>query len=168
MFGKKQEKVLVQERVKPDDWKLLVGKLYRPTDKSDKRIQVDGRRFIIPDEKEGEYVRFKVEKKIPQGVHKMFLLETAQIVAPPDNLVTAPSPVLDNQTTSAVVNRTSARRLAAPKLPQGQLYVWLLMGSIVGIAIGWIIYPQFNHAAPVLEFCTRLANGTDVPKGICP
>jgi hypothetical protein len=167
MFGKKKERVLVQERLKPDEWRLWPGKLWRPTDKSDNRLALDGRQFIVPDEKEGQYVRFHVKHKIDKGIHRMFLLETAQIVAPPDNLATAPSPVLDNQTVSGVVNRTSARRLAAPKLPQGQLYIWLLMGAIVGISIGWILYPQFNHPAPIIEICQRLANGSSIPRGMC-
>lgn len=164
-MGPKREKVQVIERIRPMDWKIFPASLKRKKNPGELMLRVsDSREFIIPDEKQDKYSRVEVLKGIRKGVTKFFIVESGQVVEPSQQLATQANPVLDHGTVSAVVNRTSARRLASGPLLAGKgIYLWLAMGAIVGISIGWILYPQFNHLPPVLECFERIGNGSYVP-----
>ena len=159
---KKSEKVLVLERLKPGTSVLVEADYYRSKDAKEMTIRLkDGRKFLIPEEKTGtfESVTYKGKNR------KLWGLENGQIAHFSKKLSDVPAILLDHQTVTAVNTRTSAKRLASPKLPKSDLYLYLIMGVIVGVALGWVIYPQFNHPAPVIEYFRQLPNGTFVPFG---
>jgi hypothetical protein len=165
--GSKVEKVWIANRVKPDVWeydfkaRMGPGKGKGPQEmilRTSKK-----KRFLIPTGKEGEYHRVYDGKKW----HKVWYIEGGQIVQWSQDLGEQSNPLLDQETVTAVQNRGSARRLAAQSAT-GDRWIYLIMGAAVAFALAWVAYPMLNHPAPALIYCTRLLNGTVIPKAICP
>lgn len=166
-WGKAKDPVMVFERDKPGEIVVRQAKLVTPTNPGEPQLVIKkGPKYVIPEEKKGTFELVRIKGKILKG----WFIEKGQVVALNDKLSEPANPLMDHKTVTAVVNRTSAKRLSAPKLPKGDLYIWLIMGVVVGTALGYILFPSFNHPAPVVDYCIRLGNGTlaNVAGGKCP
>ena len=161
----KKEKVLILERLKPGTSILRADVGYqRQKNPGEMMLKLkDGRKFVVPEEKTStfETVTFQGKQR------KLWGLENGQITSLADKLAEVSSILLDHATVTAAMTRASAKRLAAPKLPKSDLYLYLAMGAIVGMALAWILYPQLNHPAPVIQCYRLLPNGSRVFQGYC-
>ena len=163
--GGKRESVLVLERVKPHISTLWLGKQWKPKNPGELQLMLpDKRKFTIAEEAKSDYEAIYDHKK--KRWVKLWPLENGNLVKFGNRFGVNGSPIMDAETVSRVLNRDFFRRLSEA-LKGNTGYMMLVMGAIVGISIGWILYPSFNHPPPIFEFCTRLQNGTVIPRS-CP
>lgn len=128
----------------------------------------DGRKFIIPkeNEKECEVLNIPRSLRIKKGYRKLWLLENNQIVKMGSRFVDDMTALITPEMIAPLLNRGSLRRLAAGK-GGAQSWTMVLLAGVAAFAIGYILYPMFNHPPPVIECYRILANGSRVFQGYC-
>lgn len=160
-FSKPKSTFLI-ERLKPGYNILRNVKEERTKNPGDIIIHLkDGRRYAVPAGSEGncEIVHVPQSVKIKKGWRKLWLLENDQLVRMADSFVQASTALISPSMIPIVTGRKSLGRLGNKGLAGGG-YTMLILAGVAAFAVGYIMYPQFNHAVPVVEYCTKTANGT--------
>ena len=151
------------ERVKPQYNVLRRIKETRTKNPGDIMLELpDGRKFEIPTSEEESVEILSVPKSITikQGWRKFWFIENGQIVKRIGALADKATALLDHETMTIIANRKSAGRLATARGAIGGNWTMIILAAAAAGTLGYILYPQFNHVAPVVEYCSRMANGT--------
>lgn len=175
--GKKEPSIAVLERKQASTATaggLSSIYLVRPTirkSNQNKEIKApDGAKFTLDDDKMRMADTLIIPKKLslPKGVYRIIAREGGNLTLFGKSLANTSSLMLDNADMTRIINRRSLILLAkgaGGAISENILYIVLAL--MAGVSVGWVIYPYFNHVAPIIEYCTHLPNGTVVPVG-CP
>lgn len=158
------------ERSKVGFVKIHAGRLIKKKGDSDYTFKLpDGRNLVIPKEKMQDAEILEVPKsfKLKKGISRLFPIENGQITHFNGSLAEQTNPLLDSESVSAVVQRGSIRILARLSGALSGGYTMILLAGMAAFAVAWVVYPMFNHPAPVIECFKVLANGTRVQQGLC-
>lgn len=150
------------ERLKPGLTILREVKEERLKNPGDMILHLqDKRKYLIASGKVGDSETLEVPKdvKIRKGWRHFWWLEGDKIVKLGWSLLSPPSEVMDQQTMTTVTNRRTAGKLSTKNLAAGS-WTMIILAAGAAFAFGYIVYPMFNHPAPVIEYCRHFANGT--------
>ena len=130
----------------------------------------DSVKMTMPDDQMHLADTLTMRKKLTlkAGTYRMLGREAGNLVTFAKSLADTSDQMLDNAGMTKVINRSSLIALAkgAAGLVAENI-MFIVLALMAGVGVGYIMYPQFNHLPPIIEYCTRLANGSMVPRG-CP
>ena len=130
----------------------------------------DGVSMTVPDDKIQLADTLTIRKKLTlkPGTYRLLGREAGNLVALAKSLADVSGLMLDNAGMTRVINRSSLIALAKGAAGiVAENIMFIVLALMAGVGVGYIMYPQFNHLPPIIEYCTRLANGTVLPRG-CP
>jgi hypothetical protein len=175
--GKKGERIVVLERKQAStDETGGLSSLYLVQTKTNK---VNGNpEALMPDKvkmtvepeamKKADTLTIHKRLNLKPGVYRIVGREAGNLVTFAKSLSDTSDQMLDNAGMTRIINRRSLTSLArglGGVLSDNLMYI--ILALMAGVSVGWVIYPYFNHAAPIIEYCTHLNNGTVIPAG-CP
>lgn len=177
-LGSKKERWVILDRLKPSTPEAggqatlyVVSKAKNKLNQEDQIKLPDGKKMTVPADYQQFLETLTIRKKLTlkPGTYRMAAKEAGNIVKLSPSFADTSKIMFDNLHLTQIINRSSLAalaRYAASALGDNWLYIVLaLMG---GLGMGYIIEPYFNHTPPIIEYCTRLINGTVVPRGTCP
>jgi len=163
LFLRGQKKTLVLERLKPGWSELKFGKEQFQKNPGETYLALrDGRKYLIPEEETDSHETVHVPKKmrLKKGYYKLYGVERDKVVKFSNHLIDKTEQLITPGMVPKITGRGSLKRLATAKGALGGGWTMIIMAVGVGLGIGYIMYPQFNHAAPVIEYCRQAVNGT--------
>lgn len=174
-LGAKKEMFAILDRLKPSTEEsggrsslYMVNRIKSARNKEGQVTLPDKTKMTIPDESLAMADTLTIRKKVTLKVGTYYLLgkEAGNLVGFSKSLADASRLMMDNKSMTIVINRASLVTLArgaAGTLAEN--WVYIVLGVMAGVSVGWILYPEFNHLPPVVECFTRLGNGTMRPSG---